>query len=123
MLSKKAKIELRKNDPNYAHKRAALKLLKVHPQQQRNCINLLQFTTRNEYSFIIDYFSKIITINFDTNKSLWSYKYKQRGRKNLAKDDYERRSAGASIDGIVDAQELNLDFLILEVPIPMWKED
>ncbi|CEG82815.1 hypothetical protein RMATCC62417_16815 [Rhizopus microsporus] len=129
VLSKKAKGELRKDDPSYAHKRAALKLLKVHSQQQRNDINLLQSTTRNEYSFIIDYFRKIVTIIFDTNKNLWSYRWDEtkftasKEEKNLSKNDYERRSAGASIDGIVHAHELNLDLLVLEVSGPMLKED
>ncbi|CAO3673693.1 unnamed protein product [Rhizopus microsporus] len=67
MLSRMAKGELRKDDSNYAHKRAALKSLKLHSQQQRNGINLLQFITQKEYSF-----TSISTIQkFSKNQSFW----------------------------------------------------
>lgn len=129
-LIKSAKKNLDdKGSNDYLYKKAALKVMKVHLQQERNGINMLNSNLQNEYSLIIDYLNRVIRIMFDVHYSLWMYKWGEtkltasKEEANLAKNDDDKRAVGASIDGIIYSPNLDLDLLLLEVSGPMNKVD
>ncbi|CAO3681726.1 unnamed protein product [Rhizopus stolonifer] len=128
-LLKHAKDDLKLDTHNLIYKKSALKIIKLHINQERNGLNKRTSTTQNEYSFIIDYLSRIISIIFDIQSDLWNYKWGEtklgasKEEENRAKNDDDKRSVGASIDGIIYSPKLNLDILLLEVSDPMHKEN
>ncbi|KAI9365701.1 hypothetical protein BD770DRAFT_356515 [Pilaira anomala] len=121
---KKAKRNLDKSDLDYVWKKKALRIIKL----QRHRIND-DLTLENEYSFMIDYFSKLLTSIFYLKKELWKFKWGEaklnasKEEENLAKFDNENRSVGPSIDAILASKIIGLDFLVVEISGPMLKED
>lgn len=121
---KKAKKQLLKDDEDYKLKKRCLELMKIQRKRLKE-----DLVGENEYSFIISYFSKILTTVFDTQKNVWQYKWGElklaasKEEENLAKNDDQNRVAGSSIDCVVALKELKLNILLVEVSGPMNKED
>lgn len=72
----------------------------------------------NEYTFIVDYFSKAFTTVFDMKKDLWRYKWDESKlststeEENMAKSDNQNRAAGSLIGAIITPSALSLVALI-----------
>lgn len=75
----------------------------------------------NEYTFIIKYFSKILTTACDLKKDAWKFKWCEpklatsKEEENLAKNDDYSRETRPSIDAIIASKRL----FLLEMSGPM----
>lgn len=121
---KEAKSQLKKEDTSYKLKKKCLQLIKLQRHRVKD-----DLADENEYTFIIKYFSKILTTACDLKKDNWKFKWGEsklaasKEEENLAKNDDKNRAVGSSIDAIIASKEFNLEFFLLEVSGPMQKED